>query len=538
MASIFSISWREKRYQLILLILAFFSFFIYSYFSFFGPQKFSSPDETANHFFTRQFIETGQFKLAEPLNMTYENILHPRSFGINGEYLIPGSFLGLPLFYGMMGKLFGEGIIYFLGPLIISFSVFFFFLFLQNIFSKRIAFWSSLLLFFQPIFVFYAMRPFWHNGLFVSLVIYAAYFLFKLLKEGRGYQYFLFGFAFCLALAVRTSEIIWLLLTVVAVLGLNYKKVKWRKLFFLLAGVLVIIGPLFYYQGLTFGNSLATAYTRDIFSAASGGREIDIFTRLVGKILPFGFQPMLFFKTFFDYSFKLLFPWFTLAFFALVIIFRKYYYQNENRKIFIYSLWFIGLSIWLMIYYGSFEFYEYLDKSAILFGISYARYWLPLYVFCLPLTVLFLKYISSKIWVNREKFLFGLLFTAIIIISFFQIILDPYYGLKVVKQEFLAQAQDKLNFVLKNTPENAIIIAGANDKLYWPDRRVVGYDGGQVPARVMRNLSNLFKNAQVFYEEVLAGEVDRLNFHLKDDGLVFRSINSSSNIYKLIKIDN
>ncbi|MFH1366687.1 MAG: glycosyltransferase family 39 protein [Patescibacteria group bacterium] len=518
--------------------MAVLAIFAYSYFSFFSLHRYSSPDETANHFFTRQYIETGQFKVAEPLNSPVENIIRPRSFGVNGENLIPASFLGLPLFYGIMGKIFGGWIIYFIGPFFASLSVFFFYLLLRKIFSNRIAFYSALILFLQPVFIFYAMRPFWHNGLFVSLVIFAAYFLLKLIKQGRAYQYFLFGFIFSLALAVRTSEIIWLLATVIIILGLNYKKIKWSKLILCLVGVFVIVVPILYYQGNTFGNSLTTAYTRDILTASSNGSEINILTTIVGKILPFGFQPALFFKTFFDYSFKLMFPWFTLAFFALLIFFKKYFSQRQVNKTFFYYLWFLGLSIWLMVYYGSFVFYEYLDKSLVAYGISYARYWLPLYVFCLPLTVIFLKIISEKIWPNRAKFLFGLLFIILIATSLFQVILDPYYGIKTVKQGFLTQAQEKLNLVLKNTPENAIIIAGQNDKIYWPERKVAGFNGDFVPDQVLRNLPVLYGLAPVYYEEILAGEVSRLNAHLKENGLVFQKISASARLYKLTAIND
>jgi len=536
MTSVFSLSWRERSYALSLLILAVFAFFIYSFFSFLSLHKFSSPDETANHFFTQQFIKTSQFKVAEPLNASVENIIHPRSFGVSGQSLVPVSFLGLPLFYGFLGKIFGDWIIYFIGPLFASLAVFFFYLLLKKIFSEKVAFYSALLLFLQPIFVFYAMRPFWHNGFFISLVIIAGYFLVNLLRSKKWHSYLLFGLILGLALSVRTSEIIWLLPTVILVLVLNVKKIKYVNLLYTLLGLIVFLAPFFYYQNQTYGHALASGYTTSIFDSGIAGGNTAMLTSLLGKLLPFGFQPKAFFTNFFNYSFKLEFPWFGLAFFALLIFFKKYFSQKWTNRVFFYYLWFLGLSIWLMIYYGSFVFYEYLDKSAVLLGISYARYWLPLYVFCLPLTLIFLKFILSKIWPKRLKLLFGLFFAVLVIISLFQIILDPYYGLKTVKQEFLTQAQEKLNFVLKNTPENAIIIAGANDKLYWPDRKVVGFTGDQVPDQVLRNLPILYGQAPVYYEEILAGEAGRLNTHLKENGLVFGKISPNRDFYKITAI--
>lgn len=530
--------WRKKRYEVILSILAVFVFFIYSYFSFSSFHKYSSPDETANHFFTQQFIKTGQFKVSEPLNVSLENIIRPRSFGVSGQYLVPVSFLGLPLLYGLPGKIFGGGVIYFIGPLLASLSVFFFYLLIKKIFPEKIAFYAALILFLQPVFVFYAMRPFWHNGLFISLIVMAGYFLVNLLVSKRWYDYFFFGLIFGLALTVRTSEIIWLLPTVILVLVLNLKKIKYVYILYTLLGLIVFLAPFFYYQGQTYGHVIASGYTANIFETEGNPGSTAILSGLLGKLLPFGFEPKAFFTNFFNYSFKLEFPWYALAFLGLIFFFRKYFSQKDNNRVFFYYLWFLGASIWLMIYYGSFVFYEYLDKSAVLLGISYARYWLPLYVFCLPLTLIFLNYLSTKIWPNRSKFLFGLLFTALIIISLFQITLDPYYGIKTVKQEFLSSAQEKLNFVLKNTPENAIIIAGANDKLYWPDRRVVGYNGDQVTDQVLRNLPVLYDQAPVYYEEILSGEVGRLNSHLKENGLIFSRISPNNDFYKLSPLND
>jgi hypothetical protein len=376
------------------------------------------------------------------------------------------------------------------------------------------------------------MRPFWQNGLFVSLVIFAGYFLLSSIERKKWFDFLLFGLFLGLALTVRTSEVIWLATSIILILVINHKKLKYKYLLFSLVGFLIFIIPLLYYQADTYGNVLVTGYTANSVSSSSN-QETGNLVNFMEKILPFGFQPKLFFKTFFNYSFRLMFPWFTLAFIGVIIFFKKYYHQKENQGIYIYSLWFLGLSLWLMIYYGSFEFYEYLDKSAVLIGISYARYWLPLYIFCLPLTVLLLEYFSSLSFSNRKYFIRNILFVVLITISLFQIILDPYYGLKVFKNKYTVQANDSLSFVLNNTPEDAIIIAGTSDKTYWSDRRVIGYNGDRVPDQVLRNLPTLFNDAPIYYEEILVGEVSRLNSHLKDNGLLFNRISQGHNIYKL-----
>ena len=512
-------------------------FFIYSYFSFSSFHKYSSPDETANHFFTQQFIKTGSFKFEEPLNTEFDGMIKPRSVSALDESLVPGSFLGLQLLYGIFGKIFGSWIIYFFGPLLISLSVFFFFLLIKKIFSEKIALFSSLILFTQPVFVFYAMRPFWHNGLFVSFLIMAAYFLIALIYQGRWWNYLLFGLTLGLSLIIRTSEISWVLLSIILVMAINYKKLKYKYLVFSLLSLIIILTPLFYYQYQTFGNALATSYTRKIIegtttSVSSGS----VFLKLISRMfLPFGFKPEWFLKTFYNYSFKLMFPWFTLSIFGVLIFLKKFWRNRENKKIFFYTLWFAGISFWLMIFYGSLKFVEYINEDSILIGISYARYWLPLYIFCLPLTVIFIFYISKKIIPKAKKLVSILLITLIIFVGLSMTFFDPYYGVQETKTNFLSEAKIKLDLALEKTEENAIIIAGTSDKVYWPERRVIGYNGVIMPTNILLEIKSLSNVAPIYYDCPSISEVNRINDYLDGQGINFKQVSPDSNLYSLTK---
>ncbi len=75
----------------------------------------SSPDENANYYFSRLVAEESTLKKYEPLNENIDAIVHPRSVNVNRDnYLVPGSFLGLPIIYGIIGKIFTPNIIIFL----------------------------------------------------------------------------------------------------------------------------------------------------------------------------------------------------------------------------------------------------------------------------------------------------------------------------------------------------------------------------------------------------------------------------------------
>ncbi|MFA5070047.1 MAG: glycosyltransferase family 39 protein [Patescibacteria group bacterium] len=453
---------------------------------------------------------------------------------------MPGSFLGLPLFYGVLGKIFGTWIIYYIGPLLASLSVFFFYLFIKKIFTDKIAFISSLILFTQPIFIFYAMRPFWHNGLFVSFLIIASYFLLRIINEKKWRDYLLFGIFLGLSLAIRTSELVWILFSVIAFLGINYKKINRKYLIISLFSFIIILAPLFYYQYQTYGNALTTSYTRGLFegTSASNDGNSSAFQILSKIFLPFGYKPELFLKTFYNYSFKLMFPWFTLAIFGLVIILKRFWQTRDNKKILFYSLWFLGVSLWLMVFYGSLKFVEYINEESILIGISYARYWLPIYIFCLPLTVVFTLYISEKIIPEVRKLSLVLLVALIIFVGIFQIFLDPYYGVQETKTNFLAEAKTKLYFALEKTEKNAIIIAGVSDKIYWPERRVIGYNGTIMPTDILVKIKSLSEISPVYYDCSTSSEIQRVNNYLYERELNFKPVAADSNFYVLSKIKN
>ena len=209
--------------------------------------------------------------------------------------------------------------------------------------------------------------------------------------------------------------------------------------------------------------------------------------------------------------------------------------KQINKKILFYTLWFTGISFWLMIFYGSLRFVEYINEDSVLIGISYARYWLPLYVFCLPLLVYFIFYISEKIIPGAKKIVLTFLITLIIFIGIFQIFLDPYYGVQETETNFLSEAKIKLDLALEKTEENAIIIAGTSDKVYWPERRVIGYNGVIMPTNILLEIKSLSNVAPIYYDCPSISEVNRINDYLDGQGINFKQVSPDSNLYSLTK---
>ncbi len=143
--------------SLTLIILAIIFFFIYSILIYGNNlSKFTWPDETANYFFINNYIEHSNFSAPEPINEIAGNIIKPRSFNIYQGNLVPGSFLGMPLIYGLIGKITGINLIKYLTPLLAVLAGLFFYKILLKVFTPKIAFFSSILFYINPAWWYYA----------------------------------------------------------------------------------------------------------------------------------------------------------------------------------------------------------------------------------------------------------------------------------------------------------------------------------------------------------------------------------------------
>src|SRR3990167_9631452 len=200
----------ENFYAVIFLII----FIAYSFLAIKSSGKFTSPDEAANFYFTKQFAGNLSFKVAEPLN-GIAPIVAPRSIMVQKDALLPGSFFGMPLLYGAIGWFLGKWIILFLTPLFSAIAVFVFYKLINLIFDRRTALISAALMAVHPAFWYYTARGMFHNALFLDILIIGFYFIAKALIQNstncklQTTKYFLAGLFIGIAVAVRTSEIIW-----------------------------------------------------------------------------------------------------------------------------------------------------------------------------------------------------------------------------------------------------------------------------------------------------------------------------------------
>lgn len=206
--------------------------------------KFTSPDETVNYYFAKLYAEKSELRLYEPLNPEVGGIIYPRNAFAEGDYILPGSFLGLPFYYGLTGKIFGNWIILFITPFLAVLGAVFFYKLLKKIFPEKIAFLSALLLFIQPVYWFYSAKGMWHNVPFLSLLMVGLYFLTKL-AEKKPLDYFFSGLFLALALAFRSAEAVYAAPILFVLVILFWHKISKKYLLLGLFAGLLVFAPIF-----------------------------------------------------------------------------------------------------------------------------------------------------------------------------------------------------------------------------------------------------------------------------------------------------
>ena len=531
---------------------------VYSWLNISGVEKFSSPDETTNYYFTKLFAQKTQLRVAEPLNALAGNIIQPRNTEVSGDFIVPASFTGIMLFYGSIAKVAGLGAVPFLTPLFSVLAVIFFYLLIKEFFSQQVALTSALMMFFLPPFWYYASRGLFHNVLFIDLLIIGLYFLFKTLKRNQQtkkdwWLYLLSGLFIGLALITRTSEIIWVSIVVTAILAAFHANINLKKLILILIPVLLVFFPVLYYNNQLFGSYLSFGYSQAEFgtqSVSPGGAGT--FIKIQQMLFPFGINLDRTGHYVYQYIFTV-FPWFFILLIVTIIWNIKNYLVKFFKKYFpisapelrilsvpqrIYAGLYVFVFLWLIIYYGAYQFDEFYNSSQAVMGSSYLRYWLPIYVFGLPLCVLAVYRIQDLVKNNfLRKFIVPFILLLIIGQNVWWVLLEPFYGLPQIRK-YVSDGQSLASAVFKLTPPEGIIISGLADKLFFPERRViVGPPSDQIEFR--ENIKSILARAPLYYyfdaTDENSGELKK---RLSDDIFKLKLVSSfpasNSSLYQVL----
>ena len=469
----------KRREQIIVTLILAASFIGYSFFPWQTqrqmPLRFNSPDEAANYFFTLRLTNGQPLAAEELVNQAANNMIHPRSTRLVDGRMVPASFAGLPVIYGLVGYVTGPGIFVFLTAWLTSFALLAAYACWRRWFGPTIALLSVFLMAVHPAIWYYASRGFYHNVLFLDLLIFAIWSYGRWQKSENDLVWLVFSaFSLALSLLVRTSEILWVAPLALAALYYNRRQLTSRHII-AIVGTLWLVGMAWiWYSFSLYHQLLPPGYGTSRYGPSAASFRLSGLPRAFLQLLaPFGFSPSAIFKNFLNHGLLIFAPLWGLVFAGVIYDRGK---KIISRGYIISGLW---VTFWLAIYYGSWQIADSLGFNNPTVGNSYVRYWLPIYVVWLPYAALALMGIANYLrdWGRRVWYAVIALFIGAM--CFNQVYFDQTEGLAYVAGRL---RQYRLTGIIaeKLTSPDAVIIGDRADKSFFPERRVIVSDGRPV----------------------------------------------------------
>ena len=457
-----------------------------------GPH-FDWPDETMNFFFAKQFAETRQFRASNE-----NEFIRPRSFNIFHGSLVPGGFLGLPLLYGagiwiisLPGKNLGVLISLFFTSTLAATALLAFAGLSRRIIGRRQAILAALLLAANPIYWYYSAYSFLPNVPFFAFAIFSIYFFMIGLTRGDCWRYGLAtigGFCAAIALAIRSNETLWLIMSGAAAITMLRLWRNWRYLAVAAIATLIFFAPILYFQNLTFGGAFATGYSRftsaGIFQPTefSGAASSPLSIAWRALTLPYGLHPRVIW-----FNFKN--AWSALGFFSSVSLAAAAFWFIAKREKTIahkaFSAVLVIVTVWLTIAYGSWVTSDPLMTKLNTIGLPHLRYFLPVLALAsLPLANFVGSLLESR---SRVAKMGAAVFIAVFVslsaaAVFWQ---NPDSLIHVATR--IRSYNKAAGMVSEKTPSRAVVITDRTDKEIFSDREVTP----SIPSKVDGTLAAL-----------------------------------------------
>ncbi len=462
----------RKRLR-ILLVAAGAVFVVYNGFLSIGlPVKFASPDESANYLFIKSFATRSSLILPSPLTVP-GGIVGPRSMLMSEGELLPASFLGMPLLYGVLARVIGMWVVPILtslftyGALLALYGLF------ARVFTKRIALVSSALVALHPAVWYATVRGMFHNMLFVDFAIFGVYAMvrgFETVATRSQLWFGLSGLSFGAAVAVRSSEVLWIGAGLMAVMFVRRTSSALRREWwvFIAGGLLPVMIIMVTNQHL-YGHPLSFGYSGGAVSTDTlSGLTSTLAEKFSGLLFPFGFHPVRAIANFINYSVRLFWLPTLLSLLGIVSLVRMKRVTTVQRWFYIGSA---AISAWLILYYGSWLIQDSPTPDAVTIGTSYVRYWLPVYILTMPLAGMFILRVQQQLpRVGRAVMVVAA--CAVWFTSALTVLFDPLEGALALRGEVASYGQHNERAGAM-TPSNAVIISTRGDKEFFPERSVI-----------------------------------------------------------------
>lgn len=523
---------KEKKFNIIIIILCVLFFALYSFliFSAWLPNWqqwqhliFNWPDSSANHFFSMIFAEYSIFQWLEPLNDISNNLFHTRSINVIDNNLVPMTWLPAIAIWGWLSKLLGNFGILFVTPALASITVYLVYKLVFYIFKDiDLAFLVALLLLPLAPWLYFANIVMLPHILFIFLLV-AAWLLIAKHWQNNSIFYWIFGsLLLALAVVIRPTEIVWLALLSIIILFWQGQKINIKKILLALLIFILVIAWFLYLNKFTYGSLFSFGYLNLQTGATT--------SELTNSWLPFGFDLRLILDNFFRYfvGLQVFHIIFALAGFVLMVFKIKKGTHNATTHIWKkYIILSPIIFIVILLFYGSWNIADPLVKELNTISISYVRYFLPLYVWILPLVALGIKvlfYHRNKI--NYIAYL--VIIIALSIASFKTAFFAQHDGLLATK-DTINNYYQQFAAVKEIAPQNSVMITDRSDKIFFPYYKVV-VPQGDLPLWERLEDITLYANIYYFTDKKLE-DIDPSPLQITEEYL----INNNFKLYKLGK---
>ncbi len=426
---------------------------------------YSWPDEMANAFFIEQFANTTSLRVEQPYDAFAHNLVTPRSMTLRDGFLVPVGFVGLPVLYGLIAKVIG-GLYVFVTPLLAVLCVYLMYRIVSMVWDERMGIVSALLLAVYPPFVYYASFTLLPNIAFVTALMAGLFFLLKNFYHRRYILNYIFSaLAFSSAVMIRPNEVIWFGVALIVILFIYRKDIQvfdWVVFAFTGATMALIY---FFINVQTYGSYLPSGYTTQISQTGEVQTQAWSFMKL---LFPFGIDLSMVWQNLVTFVIPVQWPYMILAVFGVVAFLGVY----KERDGYVYLAGTLAISVYLLVYYGSWELVDSFVGSHSQLGISYNRYWLPVGMLMIPMSAYFLIDFSKR----TPRAITPLALVLIAVISLGTVFVQGPDALMRIKQAL--RQQERLHTqVMALTEQKSVIMTHRGDKIVFPQRQVISqYD--------------------------------------------------------------
>lgn len=471
--------------------LAFFA--AYAFLPLTAPHRYNSPDETSNAFFSVHFSRFGNLWTVEPLNLVLkEGLVHPRSVRVADNFLVPGGFIGLPVIYGAVARAAGPAVIPFLTPFFAVAAAVAFGWLAALWLGRRGGFIAAAAILVQPAWWYASSRTLQPNVLFAAFVIFSAAMFFRapvlaaverraagagglrLLRLADGAAA---GILMACAVAVRMAEAYWILIAALVLVVACRKRVPWGRLAAFAVTAAFAAAPLLIMNQAVYGSPFATGYGTGV-SVPAGEMPQGFGNALLGPLRPYlfplGFAPRTALANFWTYGLAFFWWW------SLLVVCGVVAYALSRRRARLpwspaakaYAATAAAVTVWLVLFYGSWRVQDNPDPEAVTIGSSYLRYWLPVFV----LSVVPVAWLASAATERLSRRAAAAWLAAAFVLaaasSGADVFLAKGEGLLAVRAN-LVRYDAVVKEIVAKTPERSLVITDRADKYVFPDRPVI-----------------------------------------------------------------